>query len=154
MTTPKYQTIKNEQIPKYTLPEQAGVVEVIAGEYEGIKGVATTFTEIEMYNIRLNPGGRIQFSLPEDYNTGLLVVEGQVRVNNSNDAPEDHFVLFRNEGENVTLSTASGGLVLVLSGKPIRESIMAYGPFLMNTKDEILQAFEDLNTGKFGTLED
>lgn len=154
MTTPKYQTIKNEQIPKYALPEQAGVVEVIAGEYEGIKGVATTFTEIEMYNIRLNPGGRIQFSLPEDYNTGLLVVEGQVQVNNSDDAPEDHFVLFRNEGENVTLSTASGGLVLVLSGKPIRESIMAYGPFLMNTKDEILQAFEDLNTGKFGTLED
>lgn len=154
MTTPKYQTIKNEQIPKYTLPEQAGVVEVIAGEYEGIKGVATTFTEIEMYNIRLNPGGHIQFCLPEDYNTGLLVVEGQVRVNNSDDAPEDHFVLFRNEGENVTLSTASGGLVLVLSGKPIRESIMAYGPFLMNTKDEILQAFEDLNTGKFGTLED
>ena len=82
------------------------------------------------------------------------MVEGQVRVNNSDDAPEDHFVLFRNEGENVTLSTASGGLVLVLSGKPIRESIMAYGPFLMNTKDEILQAFEDLNTGKFGTLED
>ena len=74
MTPPKYQTITNERIPKYILPEQAGVVEVIAGEYEGTKGAATTFTEIEMYNIRLNPGARIQFSLPEEYNTGIFVI--------------------------------------------------------------------------------
>lgn len=154
MTPPKYQTITNERIPKYILPEQAGVVEVIAGEYEGTKGVATTFTEIEMYNIRLNPGARIQFSLPEEYNTGILVIEGQVRVNDTDDAPEDYFVLFRNKGERISVSTASGGLLLVLSGKPLREPIMAYGPFLMNTKDEILQAFDDLNAGKFGELED
>ncbi len=154
MTPPKYQTITNERIPKYILPEQAGVVEVIAGEYEGTKGTATTFTEIEMYNIRLNPGARIQFSLPEEYNTGILVIEGQVRVNDTDDAPEDYFVLFRNKGERISVSTASGGLLLVLSGKPLRESIMAYGPFLMNTKDEILQAFDDLNVGKFGELED
>ncbi len=154
MTPPKYQTITNERIPKYILPEQAGVVEVIAGEYEGTKGVATTFTEIEMYNIRLNPGARIQFSLPEEYNTGILVIEGQVRVNDTDDAPEDYFVLFRNKGEKISVSTASGGLLLVLSGKPLREPIMAYGPFLMNTKDEILQAFDDLNAGKFGELED
>ena len=154
MTPPKYQTITNERIPKYILPEQAGVVEVIAGEYEGTKGAATTFTEIEMYNMRLNPGARIQFSLPEDYNTGILVIEGQVRVNDTDDAPEDYFVLFRNKGERISVSTASGCLLLVLSGKPLRESIMAYGPFLMNTKDEILQAFDDLNAGKFGELED
>ena len=154
MTPPKYQTITNERSPKYILPEQAGVVEVIAGEYEGTKGAATTFTEIEMYNIRLNPGARIQFSLPEEYNTGILVIEGQVRVNDTDDAPEDYFVLFRNKGERISVSTASGGLLLVLSGKPLRESIMAYGPFLMNTKDEILQAFDDLNAGKFGELED
>lgn len=154
MTPPKYQTITNERIPKYILPEQAGVVEVIAGEYEGTKGAATTFTEIEMYNIRLNPGARIQFSLPEEYNTGILVIEGQVRVNDTDDAPEDYFVLFRNKGERISVSTASGGLLLVLSGKPLRESIMAYGPFLMNTKDEILQTFDDLNAGKFGELED
>lgn len=154
MTPPKYQTITNERIPKYILPEQAGVVEVIAGEYEGTKGAATTFTEIEMYNIRLNPGARIQFSLPEEYNTGILVIEGQVRVNDTDDAPEDYFVLFRNKGERISVSTVSGGLLLVLSGKPLRESIMAYGPFLMNTKDEILQAFDDLNAGKFGELED
>lgn len=154
MTPPKYQTITNERIPKYILPEQAGVVEVIAGEYEWTKGAATTFTEIEMYNIRLNPGARIQFSLPEEYNTGILVIEGQVRVNDTDDAPEDYFVLFRNKGERISVSTASGGLLLVLSGKPLRESIMAYGPFLMNTKDEILQAFDDLNAGKFGELED
>lgn len=154
MTTPKYQTITNGQIPKYTLPEQAGVVEVIAGTYEGMKGIATTFTEIEMYNMKLNPGAHVQFHLPEDYNTGILVVEGTVQVNAKQDVPQDHFVLFKNIGERIRLSTTTGCLLLVLSGKPIRESIMAYGPFLMNTKNEILQAFEDFNTGKFGTLED
>ena len=82
------------------------------------------------------------------------MIEGQVRVNDTDDAPEDYFVLFRNKGERISVSTASGGLLLVLSGKPLRESIMAYGPFLMNTKDEILQAFDDLNAGKFGELED
>lgn len=154
MTPPKYQTIMNDRIPKYTLPDKAGVVEVIAGTYGGTKGIADTFTEIEMYHMKLNPGAQIRFSLPEDYNTGILVVEGEVRVNNRDDASEDHFVLFRNKGEEIAITTVSGCLLLVLSGKPIRESIMAYGPFLMNTKDEILRAFDDLNAGKFGKLED
>lgn len=154
MTPPKYQAIINEQIPKYTLPEQAGVVEVIAGEYQRVKGIAMTFTPIEMYNIKLNPGAHIQFCLPEDYNTGILIVEGQARVNDKQNALKDHFILFKNKGEKITLSTGTGCLLLVLSGKPIREPITAYGPFLMNTKDEILQAFDDLNTGKFGTLDD
>lgn len=154
MTPPKYQAITNRQIPKCRLPEKAGVVEVIAGEYGGIKGVAKTFTPIEMYNIRLNPGGRMKLALPEKYNTGILVVEGSARVNDCADAPEDHFVLFRNEGEEIELCTVSGCLLLVLSGEPIREPIVSYGPFLMNTREEIIQAFGDLNTGKFGTLED
>ncbi len=154
MTPPKYQPITNAEIPKYKLPDNAGEVEVIAGEFEGLKGVASTFTKIEMYNIRLAPGGKMSFNLPEHYNTGILVVEGKARVNDSVDAPTDNFVLFRNNGEHITLSSEQGALLLVLSGEPIREPIVGYGPFLMNTKEEIMQAFDDMNRGKFGHLED
>ncbi len=154
MTPPKYQAITNQEIPKHILPNNAGEVEVIAGNFEGTKGVASTFTEIEMYNIRLNPGGHMRFELPEDFNTGILVVEGQAEVNGTDNAPLDNFVLFHNDGERITLSSEKGALLLVLSGRPIKEPIVGYGPFLMNTKQEIMQAFDDMNAGKFGELED
>lgn len=155
MTPPNYQSIVNDQIPKHTLPDGAGEVEVIAGHYQGTKGIAHTFTPVEMYNMRLNPGATATFSLPEHYNTGILVVEGSVRVNNSDHAPQDNFILFRNNGEEITLTASDkGAMLLVLSGEPIREPIMGYGPFLMNTKEEIMQAFNDLNSGKFGYLDD
>lgn len=154
MTPPKYQAITNQEIPKHILPNDAGEVEVIAGNFEGTKGVASTFTEIEMYNIRLNPGGHMRFELPEDFNTGILVVEGEAEVNGTDNAPLDNFVLFHNDGERITLSSEKGALLLVLSGRPIKEPIVGYGPFLMNTKQEIMQAFDDMNAGKFGELED
>lgn len=154
MTTPKYQAIENRSIPKVKLPEGLGVVEVIAGEFQGIKGIATTFSEIEMYNIILSESGQLIFELPNNFNTGILVIEGSVNVNDSEEAPVDNFILFRNDGEEISLSTKEGAQVLVLSGKPLKEPIVGYGPFLMNTKDEIIQAYKDLNTGKLGHLED
>lgn len=129
-------------------------MEVVAGEFVGVKGVASTFTPMDMYNIRLKAGGAITFNLPEHYNTGILVLDGNVRVNDTHDAPQDNFVLFKNDGEEIQLSSTEGALVLVLSGEPIREPIVGYGPFLMNSEKEIIQAFNDLNTGKFGELED
>lgn len=154
MTRPKYQPITNAEIPKVALSNDAGEVEVIAGSFEGTKGVASTFTEIEMYNIRLKAGGSMEFNLPQNFNTGILVVEGNVRVNDKEDAPQDNFILFKNNGEHISLAAKEGAVLLVLSGKPIDEPIVGYGPFLMNTKQEIMQAFNDMNTGKFGHLED
>lgn len=154
MAPPKYQAITNGEIPKYQLPDGAGDVEVIAGSFDGLKGVASTFTPIEMYNIRLKAGGSMEFNLPASYNTGILVVEGSVTVNGEQEAPLDNFILFKNDGEHITLSSRDGALLLVLSGEPIREPIVGYGPFLMNTKQEIIRAFDDLNAGKFGHLED
>lgn len=154
MSEPRYQAILNQQIPKYTLPGNAGEVEVIAGDFKGMKGVATTFTPIEMYHIRLNKDKVVIFNLPAGYNTGILVVEGKVQVNEYDMAEEDHFILFKNQGEEITLKSGAASTLLVLSGEPIREPVVAYGPFLMNTKDEILQAYADLNAGKFGKLED
>ena len=154
MSKPKYQGITHDQMGKYNIPNNGGVVEVIAGEFNGIKGPAFTFTPIQMYNVRIKKGAILTLNLPENFNTGILIVEGKAKVNNEQEAPVDHFVLFKNDGETITLEAMEDSILLVLSGEPIHEPIAPYGPFLMNTKEELVQAYEDFNTGKFGHLED
>jgi len=154
MTKPKYQGITNQQMGKYKIPENGGIVDVIAGELNGVKGPAYTFTPIEMYNIRIKKGADLTINLPDNFNTGILIIEGKVKVNGTQEAQVDHFVLFKNDGESITLNALEDSILLVLSGEPIHEPIAPYGPFLMNTKEELMQAFEDFNTGKFGVLED
>jgi redox-sensitive bicupin YhaK (pirin superfamily) len=153
MSPPKYQALRQEEFGKFILPNSTGVIEVIAGNFKGAKGAAFTFTPIEMYNVRLNPGAISEFEFPEHYNTGFLIIEGNVKINDQLIAT-NHFVLFNNKGTDIQIISDEGAIVLVLSGEPINEPIMSYGPFLMNTKQEILQAYEDLNAGKFGHLED
>lgn len=154
MTTPKYQGITRGQMGLYTLPDNGGTVEVIAGEYKGVKGAANTFTPINMYNMRLKKGVTETFSLPESFNTGLLVVEGSIMINNSDNVTTDQFALFKNEGNEITIKVNEDAVILVLNGEPIKEALSPHGPFLMNSREEILQAFDDLAKGKFGHLED
>jgi redox-sensitive bicupin YhaK (pirin superfamily) len=152
-TNPKYQEITNAKMGRYDLPGDKGLVEVIAGEYNNVKGPASTFTPIEMYNARIKKDAEATFSFPSNYNTGLLVIEGNVKVNDIN-AHADHFVLLKNDGEEFTINATEDSIILILSGEPINEPIVAYGPFVMNTWEEIEQAVQDVNAGKFGVLED
>lgn len=154
MTPPKYQAIENSRMGKYLLPGGKGTVEVIAGEYKGAKGPANTFTPINMFNARMKAGGKADFQFKENYNTGILVVNGKFLVNGTEEADTDNFVLFKNAGENISLEALDDSVALILSGEPINEAVVPYGPFLMNTKEEIVQAFDDLNNGKFGYLEE
>jgi hypothetical protein len=151
-TKPKYQEITNSMIGRYNLPDEKGFVEVIAGELNGVKGPASTFTPIHMYNARVKKGAKLTLGFPSDYNTGLLMIEGNVKVNGIN-AHADHFVLLKNDGKEFTLEATEDSIILVLSGEPIDEPIVAYGPFVMNTWEEIEQAVHDVNAGKFGVLE-
>ncbi len=154
MSTPKYQGLTNGQINKFSLPGNEGVIEVIAGEYKNVKGAASTFTPVHLFNAKLNKGAKSDFSLPSNYNTALLVIEGSVKVNGSENVPTNHFVLFKNDGEEFTVEANENAIALILSGEPINEPIAAYGPFVMNTKSELVQAMDDFNMGKFGYLED
>ena len=104
-------------------------------------------------NAKLNAGGKADFSFPAAYNTAALVIEGKIKVNGS-DVPVDHFVLFENQGEDFSIEATEDAVVLIMSGAPINEPIFAHGPFVMNTREEIIQAFDDFNRGKFGTLQD
>jgi len=152
MSAPHYQALKHGDFGRYIFPDQNAEVEVIAGNYNGIQGIASTFTPIEMYNVHLKSGGVVPFSFLQNHNTGLLVIEGNVFVQGKA-VPTDHFVLFKNDGTDIQLTSTENAIILVLSGEPINEPIESYGPFVMNTKEEILEAFDDLNNGKFGHLE-
>ena len=153
MSTPKYQEIKNGEVAKFHLPDKAGTVEVIAGSFEGTLGKTTTFTPIEMYHIRLEKGSTLAFNLPKNFNTGLLVIEGEIEINHTDKAEQDQFAHFKNDGETISIVALKNSFILVLSGEPIQEPIAAYGPFLMNNPEEIEQAIADYNEGRFGYLE-
>ena len=152
MSTPKYQAIEHKDIP--TVEVENGFIEIIAGEYNQTKGVASTFSPVNMLNAKLNEGGKANFSFPANYNTVLLVIDGEVKVNNQEIVPTDHLLLFTNEGEDFSIEATKNSVVLILSGEPLNEPIASYGPFVMNTQEQIREAFEDFNNGKFGTLED
>ncbi|WP_339902355.1 pirin family protein [uncultured Cyclobacterium sp.] len=154
MSSPKYQAIKNKEIPRQQLEDNAGEIEVIAGAYKEVQGVASTFTPLHMMNAKLNKGGKVDFDFPAHYNTVLLVLEGSIEINGSEKTPTNHLALMANDGENFTIEASEDSVVLVLSGAPIDEPIAAHGPFVMNTKEELMEAFNDFNNGKFGYLED
>jgi redox-sensitive bicupin YhaK (pirin superfamily) len=153
MTAPKYQEITNSSVGKYKLHNDTGVIEVIAGEYKGVKGPAFTFTPMHVYNARLEKNAEVEFNFPKNYNTGILVIEGSATINEATVAT-DHFVLFKNDGETIKIKTNEDAVLLVLSGELIDEPIAQYGPFLMNNWQELEQAVDDVNAGKFGVLED
>jgi redox-sensitive bicupin YhaK (pirin superfamily) len=152
MSTPKYQAIENSNIPKIKV--DGGIVEVIAGAYQDHKGAASTFTPVNMLNAKLTSGGSATFSFPSNHNTCILVIEGEVILNNTEDVPLDHLALFKNEGETFTIKASQDSIVLILSGAPINEPIAAHGPFVMNTREQIMEAFQDYELGKFGELAD
>ncbi|REC47614.1 MULTISPECIES: pirin family protein [Chryseobacterium] len=153
MSCPKYQTIKNSDMTKVDLGEN-GHIEVIAGEYQNQKGPAFTFSTVHMMNAKLKNGGKAAFTFPENFNTAALVIEGSIIVNDEEKIPLNHLVLFQNEGEDFTIEATEDSIVLIISGMPLNEPIFPHGPFVMNSREEIMQAFEDFNLGRFGYLAD
>jgi len=154
MTPPKYQTIESKDMTRVMLKDGVSHVDLIAGSYMEKKGPASTFTPTNLFNASLKKGIRADFSFPLEYNTGLLVIEGEININGSRNATADNFVYFSHDGEKFTVEAVTDSIVLLLSGEPVNEEIYPYGPFVMNTRDEIKQAYEDFYNGKFGHLED
>lgn len=152
MTAPNYQAILNEQIPSVALPNEAGQLRVIAGEFEGHQGPAHTFTAMNVWDLRLNQGAQLSLSLPEGWTSAVVVLHGTVQVNGEAIARDAQMVVLDQVGQDVSLEANSEASLLLLSGEPINEPIVGYGPFVMNTTQEINQAFNDFNSGKFGKV--
>jgi redox-sensitive bicupin YhaK (pirin superfamily) len=154
MTPAKYQAIEHKDMSEYLSGDGQCKVELIAGEYNGLKGPASTFSPLNLFNAKLSSGAKAEFNFSREFNTGMLVIEGEIKINNSETAPENNFVFFGHNGEEIVIEAIKDSTVLVLSGKPLGEPISSYGPFVMNTEAEIKQAYDDYYNGKFGYLDD
>jgi len=174
-----YQTLAKADIPVIELANGAGTVRVIAGEYFGsrvagpsapssagathgvavdsgstergavVRGPAKTFTPVNLWDLRLRGGSTVDFTVPEGDTSALFVLKGHVTVNGSERARDADLVTFGRRGEEVRIQSGTDATVLLLSGEPIDEPIVGYGPFVMNTREEIEQAIADLRKGTF-----
>jgi redox-sensitive bicupin YhaK (pirin superfamily) len=179
LTAPHYQSITAAQMGKVELAGDQGHVNVIAGTFRAassvtsgtavapvpaesaasdagtpvsVTGPTATYTPVNLFDLRLKKGGSVSTSLPAGHNTALLLVNGKADVNGQS-APEHSFVLFANEGEEITITASEDAVILVLSGEPLNEPIASYGPFVMNTQEEIVESIREVQAGKFGILE-
>jgi redox-sensitive bicupin YhaK (pirin superfamily) len=152
MAAPGYQTLLDADIPVVTLPDNAGTVRVIAGEHAGQRGPAHTFTPIDVWDVRLNQGHITKFLVPQGRTLALIVLRGTVQVNAEQAAREAQLVLFDRAGDAIAIEANSDAILLLLGGEPIDEPIAGYGPFVMNSEEEIRQAIADFNGGRFGRM--
>jgi redox-sensitive bicupin YhaK (pirin superfamily) len=152
MTAPGYQAIVDADIPAVALPDGAGTVRVISGDYDGHAGPAHTFTPMHVWDMRLNQGGSSRLSLPAGWHSALVVLRGTVLVNGETVAREAQMVLLDNDGNSVDIEANNDVVVLVLSGEPIDEAIVGHGPFVMNSQEQIAQAIADFNSGRFAQI--
>ncbi len=152
MSVPSYQTILNADIPAIELDGGAGRLRVIAGSYRGHKGPARTFTPVELYDLELKAGRATQLSFPDGHNAGIFVLQGRASANGSTVVGEAELIVCKRNGSRVTIEAQEDSRLLVMAGEPIEEPIARYGPFVMNTKAELLDAVQDYQAGKMGHL--
>jgi len=147
-----YQTLLNAQIPNVTLPQDAGTVRVIAGEFGTQKGAAKTFTPINLWDVSLRGGKSAELPLPDGHTTTFLVLSGEVTVNGDKAAGEGDLAIFARTGDSITVKANTDAKLLVMDGEPIDEPVVGHGPFVMNSRAEIQSAFEDYQLGRMGEL--
>jgi redox-sensitive bicupin YhaK (pirin superfamily) len=148
-----YQTLLKGDIPNIELKDDAGRLRLIAGTFEGQQGPAKTFTPIDVWDIRLNADKDLTLDLHEGRNTALVVLHGTVQANGRERIEAGQLALFERAGDQLTLHANNDAVVLLLSGEPIDEPIVGHGPFVMNSEQEIHQAFNDFHSGHFGQMD-
>lgn len=152
MSAPRYQDILDAQIPKVELADGAGAARVIAGELFGARGPAKTFSTVNLWDLRLKVGRRAELPLPEGHGAQLLALRGGVALEGGEALGPAELALFDRAGSGIALEAKEDATVLLMSGAPIEEPIAGYGPFVMNTREEILQAMQDYESGRMGRL--
>lgn len=152
MSAPGYQTILNAAIPAIDLEGGAGRLRIIAGSFRGHRGPARTFTPLQLYDLQLKAGTRASLTLSEGDNTSIFVLQGRAFANGSESAGEAELIVCKRQGSQVTVEAQDDSRLLIMSGEPIDEPIARYGPFVMNTKQELIQAVQDYQAGKMGHL--
>jgi redox-sensitive bicupin YhaK (pirin superfamily) len=150
MSPPRYQTLLDRDIPRVAVADGGGTARVIAGAFQDVKGPASTFTPVNLWDLRLPSGRRAELRLPDGHTTAVFALKGKLVLNGSERAGEADLALLDPSGEEVVLEAEEDATALVLSGEPIHEPVAAYGPFVMNTQEEIRQAITDFQSGRLG----
>ena len=152
MSKPRYQGILSAQIPQVAFASNAGSVRVIAGNYAGRQGPAATFSDLNVWDIRLHPGHEITLLTPPGHSAAIAVLRGAIVANGSREVKQAELVLMERSGSEIRITASADSTLLLLSGALIPEPIVGYGPFVMNSKQEIETAMNDFHAGKFGQM--
>jgi quercetin 2,3-dioxygenase len=152
MTAPGYQTLLGRDIPVVQLAGDGGSLRVIAGDFDGVRGRARTHSAVDVWDLRLRADRPVRLPVPQGRTLALVVLRGTVQVNGSDIAREGQWVLLDREGADVEIESNGDASVLLLSGEPLNEPVVGYGPFVMNSEKEISEAIDDFNSGRFGRL--
>ncbi|VEE99871.1 pirin family protein [Neisseria canis] len=152
-TPARYQHLAKENIPVVQLPDNAGYLRLIAGGHEGVRGAAETFTEMNVWDVVVNAGSEAVIRVPETHSLSMVVLRGKALFNGTDRAGAGQLVGFENGSGGVRIRADDEDVkILLLSGVPIQEPVVGYGPFVMNTAEEIRQAVQDFNSGRFGRI--
>ena len=151
MSPPGYQAIVDTNIPAIELAAGQGRARVIAGDLDGVRGPARTFTPINMWDVRLDAGAKLSLPVPSGHNTLVAVLSGKVTIEGSH-VTDAEVARLSTEGDGVTIHSEESSILLVLTGEPIDEPVAGYGPFVMNNDSEIRQAIDDFNAGRFARV--
>lgn len=149
MTPARYQSIEHQQIPQLALDDNGSYARVIAGNYQGLLGPAHTFSPLQLIDFHLKATSLYQFKVNPNWNTALIVLQGTVLVNGNNLVTESQLVLLDPEGQDISLEATSDAIVLLLSGEDLNDPVAGRGPFVMNTQEQLEQAFRDFRNGQF-----
>ena len=152
MTKPRYQGLLDAEIPRVELPQEAGTLRVIAGEFSGQKGPGKTFTKINLWDLQLKANRSVELELPVGQTSLVFVLSGQVKLGSGEILSSAELAVLSRDEKDFSLTTLEDAKVLVLAGEPLNEPIVGYGPFVMNTMMEIKQAFVDYEQGKMGHM--
>ena len=153
MTAPKYQAITAKDIPVINFEQDAGYIRVIAGNYAGHTGPASIHSPVNVWDGELKAEQVQHLHVPVDHNVLLVVLSGEMQLNGTQQVQDSSIVMFARDGEiDIRVEALQDSKFLLLTGQPLNEPIQGYGPFVMNSKDEIIQAFNDFNSGKFGEI--
>ena len=152
MSAPKYQPLVAKDFPSLALPGDAGTLRVLAGEFGGARGPASTFTPIALFDLRLRAGKKARLPLREGWSAALFVLDGRIRINGAETAEREELVVFQRAGNDIEVETLADARLFVMSGEPIDEPIAGYGPFVMNTQEEIRRAFVDFHSGRLARI--
>ena len=152
LSAPGYQTLRNADIPRVALPDGAGSVRVIGGDFAAAHGPARTFTPIDVWDVRLNAGASTELQAQPGHTLALVVLHGTVMVNGQEVVRAGQLVHLDRAADSVHLEANNEVTLLWLSGEPIDEPVVGHGPFVMNTTAEIEQALDDFRSGRFGRM--